>query len=142
MRQAKGFERKANSRQRIGGRGCSSFATAKCEMPFIAANQVLLRQRQSGICLSAASYAARGEVRNSLARRRLTAIPCFAYRFSIFGKSTPASAHSRSNHKKVVLILLTALKKDRNKSYPFLMGRSGLEPPTSPLSGVRSNHLS
>ena len=77
-----------------------------------------------------------------LARSRLTAIPCFAYRFSIFGKSTPASAHSRSNHKKVVLILLTALKKDRNKSYPFLMGRSGLEPPTSPLSGVRSNHLS
>ena len=24
----------------------------------------------------------------------------------------------------------------------FYMGRSGLEPPTSPLSGVRSNHLS
>ena len=61
-------------------------------MPFIAATQALLRQRQSGICLSAARYAARGEVRNSLARRRLTAIPCFAYRFSIFGKSTPASA--------------------------------------------------
>ena len=61
-----------------------------------------------------------------LARSRLTAISCFAYRFSIFGKSTPASALSRSNHQKVVLILLTALKKDRNKSYPFLMGRSGL----------------
>ena len=96
-------------------------------MPFIAANQALLRQQQSGMslgflprsilsgycpfglvafkslairlfsrteirCLSAASYAARVEVRNSLARRRLTAIPCFAYRFSIFGKSTPASA--------------------------------------------------
>ena len=43
----------------------------------------------------------------------------------------------------VVLPLLQQNKKDSNKChYPFYMGRSGLEPPTSPLSGVRSNHLS
>ena len=36
-----------------------------------------------------------------LARSRLTAIPCFAYRFSIFGKSTPASARSRNPRKAV-----------------------------------------
>lgn len=43
----------------------------------------------------------------------------------------------------VVFLLLQQNKKDSNKChYPFYMGRSGLEPPTSPLSGVRSNHLS
>lgn len=36
---------------------------------------------------------------NRLAHSRLTAIPCFACRFSIFGKNTPASARSRSNQK-------------------------------------------
>ena len=57
-------------------------------------------------------------------------------------KSTSPSATSRSNQN-VVLPLLQQNKKDSNKChYPFYMGRSGLEPPTSPLSGVRSNHLS
>ena len=62
--------------------------------------------------------------------------------FASLAKALQPQLAPRSNHNKVVLVLITALKKDRNKSYPFLMGRSGLEPPTSPLSGVRSNHLS
>ena len=36
--------------------------------------------------------------RKCLARSHVTAIPCFACRFSIFGKSTPASAHSRDSN--------------------------------------------
>ena len=31
---------------------------------------------------------------------------------------------------------------DTTMSYEILVGLGGLEPPTSPLSGVRSNHLS
>ena len=54
-----------------------------------------------------------------------------------------ASHLAHSFRKNVVLPLLLQNKKDSNKRhYPFYMGRSGLEPPTSPLSGVRSNHLS
>ena len=36
-----------------------------------------------------------GREETFLARSRITAVPCFACRFSIYGKNTPASAHSR-----------------------------------------------
>ena len=46
------------------------------------------------------------------------------------------------NHHLSVSRNTTPYKKRQDKPTSFYMGRSGLEPPTSPLSGVRSNHLS
>ena len=58
-------------------------------------------------------------------------------------KAQGSALGSLVSNQNVVLPLLQQNKKDSNKChYPFYMGRSGLEPPTSPLSGVRSNHLS
>lgn len=61
-----------------------------------------------------------------LARSRLTAVPCFADRFSILGKNTPASAHSRRTHLtglRPVWVLTTLIKKRTPKRVLFFIWR-------------------
>ena len=98
-------------------------------------------------CLSVASYAARVEVRNSLARRRLTAIPCFAYRFSIFGKSTPASAvvalFCGASSPRGFLVLFCRHKKvhKRDIARNFLYNTHGIRTRLASSSENRLNNL-
>ena len=55
----------------------------------------------------------------------------------VANKAQGSALGSLVPNQKVVLPLLQQNKKDSNKChYPFYMGRSGLEPPTSPLSGI------
>ena len=78
-----------------------------------------------------------------LAHSHLTAISRFVFRNFVSSKQKRSSLSSFApNHKRVVLALLQPIKKTGIKPVSFNLGRSGLEPPTSPLSGVRSNHLS
>ena len=66
---------------------------------------------------------------------------CFK-EFHSFCKSPSLSARSSLEPLKCFSHLQQRLKKTGTRPVFFNLGRSGLEPPTSPLSGVRSNHLS
>ena len=66
------------------------------------------------------------EVGFVLVRSHLTAIACFAYRFSIFSKSTPASARSRNPHIYVSHPHTRKIKTDQTNVCPFLLGGGGI----------------